>query len=250
MIPQMLITVGVICFLYFVVMLIKRVDFGFIWLPISGAFLGLGSYLKNPEMFQIPNMVLIIGGMAAAIALMLFFIVETRIIKEMYRKSEPDLEYVILLGAQVKSTVPSKALKRRLEAAREYLEENPRTKAVLSGGQGPGEDITEAECMYRYLVNAAIEPNRLLLENRSTTTLENLRYSGVVISEDVQGNAYERKIGILSNNFHVYRAMRLGKKMGYRDFYGIAARSDWHLQVHYLVREFFALVKEKINGNI
>lgn len=252
--PQILMAIGVLCLLYFLILLVKSVDFCMIWLPISGLFLASGGYwayvIRHPDGFRIPNVILIIAGMIIAVGLVIFVIVEAMIIREMYRTPEPDLEYVIVLGAQVRGERPSKALNRRLEAAAEYLLENPQTKAVLSGGQGPGEDITEAECMYRYLREAGIEKERLLLEDESTSTLENLQFSAEVIEMDGNISAFESKVGILSNNFHVYRALRLGEKMGYEDFYGIAARSDWHLQIHYLVREFFALIKEKMMGNI
>lgn len=244
--------IGGICLMYFVILMIKSVDFGMIWLPIGGLFLAVGGYwdyrILHPEGFRIPNRILCIGGVALSIALMLFIGVEVQIIRAMYQKPEPNLSYLIVLGAQVKGDVPSKALNLRLEATAEYLEENPETKAVLSGGQGPGEDITEAECMYRYLTDAGIAKNRLILEDRSTTTQENLEFSAKKITEISGQSAFEQKVGILSNNFHVYRAMQLGEKMGFQDFYGIAAGSDWRFQVHYMVREFFALIKEKMTG--
>ena len=252
--PKILMIIGMICLLYFVVLLIKRVDFGIIWLLISSVFLVTGGYsayrIRYPEGFQIPKVILIIGGVAAAIALMLFITVEYRIVREMYRKPEPNLEYLIVLGAQVRGDVPSKALRMRLEEAEVYLKKNPQTKAVLSGGQGPGENITEAQCMYTYLTNAGIGEERLLLEERSTSTLENLRFSGSIISQEANESAFKKKVGLLSNNFHIYRAMRLGEKIGYEDLYGVPAKSDWQLQVHYLMREFFALLKEKMTGNI
>ncbi len=60
------------------------------------------------------------------------------VIHGMHGKGKPGLEYVVVLGAQVRGQKPSKALKMRLEAARAYARENPDTVLILSGGQGPG----------------------------------------------------------------------------------------------------------------
>ena len=252
--PWVLIGIGTVCLLYFCMLMIRRVDFGEIWLPISGLFLAAGGYweyrILHPDGFRIPGILLMGSEIVLAIVLALFLVIEGRIVAAMCQKPEAGLDYVIVLGAQVKGKEPSKALRLRLKRAEIYLKENPDTRAVLSGGQGDGEEITEAECMYRYLLEAGIEKERILLEDRSTTTMENLKFSAQVITEDGKTDAFQRKIGILSNNFHVYRAMRLGAHMGYENICPIAAESDWQLQIHYLVREFFAFIKEKISGNI
>lgn len=243
-----MIALGILCFAYFLILLIKRVDFGVIWLLAAVCFAAVGSYLsycsKYPAGFRIPAPLMVTLGIAAAAGLALFLVVEGLILRTMLEKPKQNLEYVIVLGAQVRGKTPSRALLRRLEAAEEYLKENPETIAVLSGGQGDGEDITEAQCMYEYLTAHGIEGDRLLKEERSTSTQENLQFSAEVIGTK------EASVGILSNNFHVYRAKLLAQKQGYMQVHGISAKSDWRLQVHYLVREFFALIKEKLIGNI
>lgn len=243
-----MIALGILCFAYFLILMIKRVDFCVIWLLAAVCFAAAGGYLtycsKYPAGFRIPAPLMATLGIAAAAGLALFLVVEGLILRTMLEKPRQNLEYVIVLGAQVRGKTPSRALLRRLEAAEEYLKENPETIAVLSGGQGDGEDITEAQCMYEYLTAQGIEGDRLLKEERSTSTQENLQFSAEVIGTK------ETSVGILSNNFHVYRAKLLAQKQGYTQVSGISARSDWRLQVHYLVREFFALIKEKLIGNI
>lgn len=267
---DILLAAGILCLLYFIILLMKRVDFCIIWMLTGLMLSGSGCYWKyrtgHPDGFQIPGAVLAAGGVLAAVLIILFAAVEVRIIKNMFGKPEPGMEYIIVLGAQVKGKNPSLALLRRLEAAEEYLKENPQTKAVLSGGQGPEEKISEAECMYRYLTGKGIEKERLLKEDESTTTQENLQFSARKIAQDQAGKdnedkktgenqknsmtGMEQSTGILSNNFHVYRALRLAEHMGYTQCSGVAARSDWRLQLHYMVREFFAVIKEKMAGNI
>ena len=109
---------------------------------------------------------------------------------------------------------------------------------------GFGEDITEAKCMENYLIAHGIKKERLVLEEKSTNTKENLKFS------DALTGCSRKNTGILSNNFHVYRAVKLAAKLGYEHPHGIAAASDPIMQVHYVVRETAALVKEKLRGNI
>ena len=93
------------------------------------------------------------------------------------RKVPENLDYLIVLGAHVNGTRLSRALRFRVEKAEEYLRENPRTLAVLSGGRGVDEKISEAKAMADYLLAHGIERERLLLEERSVSTAENLRFS-------------------------------------------------------------------------
>ena len=84
----------------------------------------------------------------------------------------------------------------------------------------------------------------MILEDESVSTMENLQFCARL------SDCKEKKTGIVSNNFHVYRALKLAKKQGYQDVCGVSASSDWRYQIHYMVREAFALVKEKIKRNI
>ncbi len=148
-------------------------------------------------------------------------------------------DFIIVLGAQVRGETPSLTLQYRLDSAYEYLEENPQTLAILSGGQGPDEGISEAEAMRRYLVDKGISEERLILEDKSTNTEENLKYSFEII-ENIKE---ESKVSIVTNRFHVLRgkliAADLGKKVG-----GIGAKNYVYLIPNYYLREFFAVVKE------
>ncbi|MDY3918070.1 MAG: ElyC/SanA/YdcF family protein [Candidatus Limivivens sp.] len=242
----LLIILGIACLVYYGFLAAVSMDFGIIWL-VGGLALTLGgagscilhrSGLVPPHGLKVFS-VLVLGG-----CLLLFLAVEAMILKGMTEQERPDLDVLVVLGAQVRGQVPSRALTKRLEKAEAYLKENPDTRAVLSGGRGDGEEVTEASAMYHWLVEHGIEGERLILEERSTSTEENLRFSAEYFHPE------EDSVGILTNNFHVFRAVSLAKKQGYRDVSGIAASSDARYQVHYLVREFFALIKEKLKGNL
>ena len=109
-----------------------------------------------------------------------------------------NLDYIIVLGAHVDGTRMTLALLERSRRALLYLEENPGTKAVLSGGKGDGENISEAEAMYRYLTGHGIDGDRLIREEESTSTKENLEFSCRKIGTT------DCSVGVVTNNFHVW----------------------------------------------
>ena len=154
-----------------------------------------------------------------------------------------NLEYIIVLGAHVQGTRLTLALLERTRRALQYLEENPETKAVLSGGQGEGEDISEAQAMCNYLVEHGIDRERLILEGRSTSTTENLKFSLEIIGLD-------HSVGVVTNSFHVFRGTAIGKKCGCKENYPIPTRyRSWRLLI-YIPREILAIIKDKIMGNL
>ena len=154
-----------------------------------------------------------------------------------------NLEYIIVLGAHVQGTRLTLALLERTRRALQYLEENPETKAVLSGGQGEGEDISEAQAMCNYLVEHGIDRERLILEGRSTSTTENLKFSLEIIGLD-------HSVGVVTNNSHVFRGTAIGKKCGCKEIYPIPSRyRSWRLLI-YIPREILAIIKDKIMGNL
>ncbi|MEY8427742.1 YdcF family protein [Lachnospiraceae bacterium 46-15] len=236
---------GVICLGYYVLTIVVGMDFSFIWLAGGIVLLGGGVWMKFAKIrgLHLPGMVKAAGIVLAAAGLLFFLVLEGLIVSKMGAKGAQDLDYVIVLGAQVRGDVPSKALMRRIQKAEEYLKENPETIAVLSGGKGNGENISEAQAMYDCLVDAGIEKERLIKEDKSTSTVENLEFSAALIGKS-------GRIGIISQNFHIYRALKLAEHQGYEDVYGIASSSELIYQPHFMVREAFAIVKEKLTGNI
>lgn len=156
--------------------------------------------------------------------------------------SDRPSDAVIVLGAGVNGTVPSLALATRIDVAADYLEAHPDVPAILSGGQGPGEDITEARAMYDALTKRGIEPGRLILEERSTSTAENFRYSGELLAESGMDMS-ESTIAVVTNDFHCFRAGMIARRAGLTVF-ELPAELPWKwLSVNYYVREAFALVK-------
>ncbi len=154
---------------------------------------------------------------------------------------DPEADYLIVLGCQVNGTTPSLMLRQRLDAAANYLNTYPDAQCIVSGGMGPGEDITEAACMYTYLTGAGIDEGRILLEDRSTSTMENLRYS-------MEFMAPGATVAIVSNEFHLYRAGQMAKSLGL-DAKLIPADTQLPiLLASYSLREIFAVWKFHLLG--
>lgn len=148
---------------------------------------------------------------------------------------------VIVLGCRVYGERPSRMMIARLKAAQKYLEENPDAACILSGGQGEDEDISEAECMYRYLVSNGIDPNRLYKEDKSTSTRENLSFSKEIIERE----NLNPQIAVATNEFHEYRAQQIAKSLGLESAAVSGVTEIWVLPTYY-VRELFGILYEWI----
>lgn len=212
------------------------------WLmaTIGFAFLTVIAILhkKKGILSAIPRWVKIAISAIIIIGVIIFISMECLIISKMKVKASDDVDYVIVLGAQVRGERVTKSLAKRLDAAYDYLLEHEDAKVICTGGQGRGENISEAFAEKRYLMDKGIEENRIIMEDKSTSTYENLKFS-----MDVIGNK-DAEIAIVTNNFHVYRATMLGKHIGFTNVQGIAASSDNRLLLNYMVRESLALFKE------
>lgn len=212
------------------------------WAAVGFCFLVAAWVIHRNIQFPLGIKILGFAGIGSGLAL--FLVVEVLIVGAMLQKSEPGLDYVVVLGAQVKGSRPSQSLLYRIQEAAEYLKVNPETKAILSGGKGTGEDISEAQCMKQELEKLGISGERFIEENRSTSTQENIAYSYELMEKEC------KKVGIVTNDFHIYRGTAIAKKKMDCQVYGIPAKSNGFLQLNYMVREFFGIVKDKIRGNL
>ena len=213
--------------------------FFLIWGAMGIFSLALSAALRSERLMEaIPGWVKGICCGIFILGLLVFCTVEALILSQYRARAESGADYCIILGAQWRETGPSGVLKKRLDKAIEYLENSPGTMVIVSGGQGGNEPMAEAAGMRQYLIDAGIGEERILVEDKSASTYENLAFSGEFLDK-----AQDRVV-IVTNNFHVFRALGIAKKQGYAKAEGLAADSTLGMGPNNLLREFFGVIKD------
>lgn len=205
------------------------------WLCSGAIFLALSVTVKEG---RVRDMFL----WALAALLVLFLWTAGQIVRGMSPGEEKEYAYLIVLGAHVQGRRVTDSLARRLERSAEYAKEHTDATVIVSGGQGAGEEIPEAEAMEKYLIAKGIPKERILKESLSETTEQNLMFSKKLIDD------MAKPVAVVSNDFHVYRAVCYAKKMGYQDVFPMAAGTKPILFPNYLVRECFGVWKVWLRG--
>jgi uncharacterized SAM-binding protein YcdF (DUF218 family) len=243
-------SLAALCVLYYLGIILYagiRASFSWFWLFLAGCFLLAGGVCRVPALREafsrVPGAGKLLGGVVLAAGFLTFLFLEGCVVSGMLGNAQEPVEYLIVLGAQVKGTRVSKALAQRLGKAEEYLKEHPDTLVIVSGGQGQGEDISEAEAMKAWLVERGIAGERILMEDRSVNTSQNIRFSRELLGET------DGPVGIVSNDFHVFRAVHIAKAQGLRAV-PIPAPSSLGMYPHYMMREAFAILKDWAVGNM
>lgn len=265
---------SVLCLIYYGVIVIYsglETAFSLVWVVMAlclAAMAGLaGLYARVRD--RVPLCVAVSAVTIPSAFFVIFIIVEVLIGLSFLSSGKQSADYVIVLGAQVHGDRLSRTLEYRLEKALAYAELHSNTVFVLSGGRGPGENISEAEAMYRYLSERGVPEYQLIKEEQSRSTYENLVYSKLAITErEKERRGFIRHVmaeagylmppdeetvihvAIVTSNFHIFRARGIARKIGLTDNSGIAARSDPVLFLHFCVRECFAILKDKFMGNM
>jgi len=194
---------------------------------------GIGAWIKWIAVFCYAGFLLLV--MACSIL----------IVREIKADVPKNADAVIVLGAGVHGTKPSRALQHRLETAAEYLRNNPNTIAVLSGGQGPQEDITEAEAMHRYMLELGIDERRIIDESAARSTYENFLFSKDILDKRFS-DGYTAVFS--TNDFHIYRAKIAAKKAGFGEIRGMGCPSPFYIVPNYYMRETMAIVRYVLLG--
>lgn len=238
---------GAACLLYCVGIAIAGFGtyFFLIWGCMGIACVSLWALLRSERcMDAIPGWAKGACCGAFGLGLLLFGTVEGMILSRYGAEAGPGADYLIVLGAQWKASGPSEVLRRRLDEAVAYLERNPDTKAIVSGGQGGNENISEAQGMRGYLIQAGIDEGRILVEDRSANTYENLVFSAELLDRE------KDRVVVVTNNFHMFRALAIARKQGYANVEGLAASSVPGMAPNNLLREFFGVAKDFLVGNL
>ena len=157
------------------------------------------------------------------IGILIVGITEALVIKASFGTPHESVDYLLVLGAKVRVTGPSASLWDRIYAAADYLKAHPNTVAIVSGGQGDDEPWPEAGVMCQELVNLGIEPERIWMEDKATSTWENINFTLDLI--EARTGTRPDELGILSSEYHLFRSSLFAKKCGI-GFVGVPARTS------------------------
>ena len=251
-INDLILLLGVFCFVYYLGMgIFVRFGQSMLWLwPLGGTVCLVRYFLvrrsiRTGERVPLPRWFIVLWRVCLAAGFAFFFFVEYFVCAGAFEQAPAELDCVIVLGAKVNATAPSGALRQRIDAAAGYLEANPDTLCIASGGQGDDEGISEAQCIRDNLMALGIDGARIVLEDRSVDTYTNLQNRIPLLPEGT------RTVGIVTSDFHVFRSLRTAAFQGWDyEFYGIPARSSRSGFLHYAVREFCAIVVSTLEGNL
>lgn len=204
----------------------KRRDFG---LPLFGGRFKVLSRIAR-------------GGLL--LLLVSFILIEGFILWNTQSQEKGQGTDLIILGAGLNGDQLSWTLWERMEKGLEYLKLHPEVRVIVSGGQGPGEMIPEAEAMKRFLVENGIQENRIFKEDRSKSTMENFRYSRELLTQ-ITGSPKPHPVLVITSDFHLFRAKFLARRNGLIPT-GIPSPTPWYLRPNSYLREYFAVVKSFI----
>ncbi|MGL5379972.1 MAG: YdcF family protein [Clostridium sp.] len=183
-------------------------------------------------------------------SILIFLVLEVFIIFYPNYNVSSNCDYMIILGASVKGSTPSITLKGRLDAALDYLEDtNDDLYIVVSGGQGNGENISEASAMRNYLIQNGVREDKIIIEDKSTSTFENFSYSKEKIENHSSIQIEYLNIKVITTDFHTFRSSIIAKRNNYKNVTFYSSKSLPQFMPTYYTREFFALVKTLVFDN-
>lgn len=235
--------IGLLMLLYYIYLNIR---YGLFYIVFSWTFALMGSVLliygilscfyKKALLHYLPKRVYQSLYIIICVGSLFFSYVEANILFYGWKPSQNLPSTAIVLGAQLNGNSISRLLRYRLEAALTYANDYPNAQIIVSGGQGLGEARSEASAMKDYLVEHGVDEKRILIEDQSMNTQQNLANSKAISpSNDVV---------IITNNFHSYRSKYLCEEAGFTcSLY--PAKGDVDLAPNFYFREFFGVVKDQ-----
>ena len=248
----LLIMLGVLCLVYAFAMYFT--GFGgflsFVWLIpallgflLSGILAGKITLRKWQKRLMMYVLIPIVS---------IFLVVEIIIISGFFEKPKEEPKYIVVLGTTVYEHGPCYLLRQRLKEAVKWADIYEDAMIVVTGGQGETEPFTEGSEMKRYLIEEmGVSEDRILVEEASVNTYENMKFTGEILEKEDENFSYEKTpVLVVTNNFHMYRAMQIAKKAGYENVAGAPSGTYIFLFPHYMVREFCAILKNLALGRM
>ena len=230
-----------ICLLYSgSIYLVGSGTFSFVIWLVGALFFGTIFWLSGKDRWKrVPILVRRIVYACITVVMVVFMLCMTVMISHFNDKGQDELDDIVLLGAQMRDRRASIIFKYRLDAAYDYLIQNSDTVCIVSGAKGNNESVSEGEGGKEYLTSKGIAENRIIAETNATDTAQNIANSLEII-----GDGDNLTIGIVTNNFHVFRGVHLARKLTDSEVCGIAAHTvPWYLPNN-MVRECFGILRD------
>lgn len=242
----LLTVIGILCILYGITVRMagSGTMFFAVWLVLGCGFLVLAALIKHRVFSCIPKPFLAVLSGIVLVWFLSVCIFEAVIIHGFSCELPDHLDYLIVLGAQVREDGPSTVLTYRLDEAADYMIEHPDCRCIVSGGRGYNEPTTEAEAMKIYLIGRGIDGRRILVEDQAENTVQNIQFSKEFLESP------DAAVGIVTNNFHMPRALAIARKQGLTNVHGLPAPSDPVFLVNNMLREYFGMMKDLLAGNL
>ena len=234
-----------VCLIYSVsIYMVGSGTFSFVIWIAGAVFFGLAFFFSGTDRWlKVPTALRRTSYFLIAVVLVILITCFAAMISHFGDKGSKGLDYIVVLGAQMRNYGPSIIFQYRLDAACDCLSENPDTICIVSGGQGANESVSEGDGGKEYLVSKGIAPDRIIAETKAMDTTENIAYS-LEIMKEAAGTDSKLRIGIVTNNFHVFRGVHLAKKLTDDEVYGIAAYTvPWYLPNN-MIRECFGIIRD------
>ena len=211
-----------------------------IWLAAGAVLIAAGLLTRAP----VPRWLRYAWRAALAATLALLIGLECLVISGMNATAPPGMDYLMVLGASVYADGPSPALTRRLNAVEGCLDQHPDATIIATGGQGKNEPISEAQCIRDELVRRGVDPARILMEDKSISTQQNIEFSRALMDRT------DSAVGVVTNNYHIWRSLRLARRAGLTNAHGIAAEYTGPTLFHFIVREAIGIAVGFLKGQL
>ncbi|MFT8316149.1 MAG: YdcF family protein [Clostridium sp.] len=239
-----IIMLGILSLLYFIICFLTFniiVNFSLFFALIGIIFIAVGVLkISLGEKNIIIKRAFKIFNISIILILSVFIFIEACIVYSANKTVKDKPDYIMILGAGIRGRNMLLIQLQRTEKALEFIKRNPNVKVIVSGGQGKGEDISEAESMKEYLIQHGVNSENILKEEKSENTMENMKYTAEILNKvDSRPNP---KIAIVTSNYHVFRAKFLARRAGL-NVEGIAAPVNNILLPNFSIRECFAIIK-------
>ena len=211
-----------------------------LWIWPALTLFGVVRYIMLRRRVTVPKWLRRAYYALLAAFLLSFAVIEGQILAMARSTPEPGLDHIITLGAAVIEGKPSNTLILRTDTAAAYLFDNPDTLCIASGGVSSGETVSEAACIRDGLNGRGIDGSRILTEDGSHDTEDNIRLSLALIPEGAS-------VGVVSDGYHLFRASLIAEQYG-RSVSPIPSRTLLPLGIHFTVREYFAVVEQLLKS--